>query len=210
MKIDSTKTTNTKELKNEDKKNVSEECLVPCDMSFKEMIMQPNNFSSSDASLGLKDSIIGFGDFKTAFNYDSFTIDRDDAMFFVNIIQNGQYTVNPNGNVNGFLTQLEEVGDVKSYKSINTSKTLANLIESSYNTQKPVRIDFDNNVSVILKIDKEGKVKAEFIPGDKAVETYLRDNIPYLKQKFDEQNLPYTELSYRQSKQQNKKKEKGE
>lgn len=53
---------------------------------------------------------------------------------------------------------------------------------------------------------------ANFIPGDKAVEQYLKNNIASLRQRFDEQNLQYSELSYsnsrQQQQQQNRKKEK--
>ena len=49
-----------------------------------------------------------------------------------------------------------------------------------------------------MKVDKEGKINAEFIPGDKAVEAYLRNNIPFLKQRFEEQNIAYNDLYYRQ------------
>ena len=73
-----------------------------------------------------------------------------------------------------------------------------NLISKAHDTQKPVRLDFDNNVTVIMRVDKEGKLTAEFIPGDKAVEAYLRNNIPYLKQRFEEQNISYNDLYYRQ------------
>ena len=67
-----------------------------------------------------------------------------------------------------------------------------------------VRISFDKDVSVVIKIDKHGKISAEFIPGSAEVENYLRTNIASLKQKFDEQNLPYNELFYRQNGRQNK------
>ena len=88
------------------------------------------------------------------------------------------------------------------------------MVEKAQKTQKPVRITFDNNVSVIIKIDKQGKVTAEFIPGSVEVENYLRNNISALRQKFDEQNLPYNDLFYRQNGRQqnnrNKDKNKGE
>ena len=77
----------------------------------------------------------------------------------------------------------------------------------AYNEQKPVRIDFDNNVTVVLKVDTKGKVSAEFIPGDKAVEMYLRNNIGFLKQRFDDQNIPYNDILYRHSNNGNKQKE---
>ena len=51
-----------------------------------------------------------------------------------------------------------------------------------------------------MKIDKDGKLSAEFIPSDKVAEEYLRNNITFLKTTFDEQKLPYNEISYRQQK----------
>ena len=60
--------------------------------------------------------------------------------------------------------------------------------------------------SVILRVDKDGTLAARFIPGDKAVEQYLKSNIESLKASFKEQDLPYSDLSYsNSSKQQNKK-----
>lgn len=216
MKVNSTKTTETKELKNDDINKSGEECLCPCNMPFNALLQQGNPLTNSDLiSSNSTNSLYSYGGLKSEFNYDSFTIDKDDAQFFADMVKkDGQFALNLQGDVNASLMQLNAANDIKSYKSANVSKTLLNLVDSAYNTQKPVRIDFDNNVSVILKVDKDGKVSAEFIPGDKAVEAYLRDNIPYLKQKFDEQNLSYNELSYRQNKQQqeqqNKKKNKGE
>ena len=69
-------------------------------------------------------------------------------------------------------------------------------LAESMRTSQPFRIDFDKDVSVIIKVNKDGSLAANFIPGDKAVEQYLRNNISSLRQRFDEQNLPYSELSY--------------
>ena len=76
------------------------------------------------------------------------------------------------------------------------------MLKSSVDAKKPIRMDFDNNVTVILKLDDKGKVNAHFIPGDKAVEEYLKNNIPYLRQRFDEQNISYSNISYKQYKDQ--------
>ena len=71
---------------------------------------------------------------------------------------------------------------------------------------QPLRIDFDQNVSVILRVGRDGAISAQFIPGDKAVEQYLRNNIDALRNSFDEQDLPYSDLSYsHSSKEQNQK-----
>ena len=71
------------------------------------------------------------------------------------------------------------------------------LIEEAYKSQRPLRLDFDNNVSVILRVAKDGKVSAEFIPGDKAVEQYLRDNIAFLKSNLDEKDISYGDIMYK-------------
>lgn len=147
------------------------------------------------------------------FIFDSMTMNIEDAMFFVNLAQEGQFSVNSSSSGEfQSLMQLDVAKNVASQRTVEVTNQITSLIEKAQSTQKPVRISFDNDVSVILKIDKHGKVTAEFIPGSLEVENYLRNNIASLRQKFDEQNLPYNDLFYRQNGKQNrnKKKEKGE
>ncbi len=137
---------------------------------------------------------------RSAFNYDSMTISKDDALFFNDLVEKTKYIIGEKGDKTSFQTTLLKVvndSDTKSLKSAEVSKSLMNLIEEAYQTQKPTRIDFDNNVSVILKISKEGKVSAEFIPGDKAVEKYLKDNIGFLKTRLEDQNIDYGDIMYK-------------
>lgn len=216
MKVSSSKTTEVndiKELTNDDIKKTDGECLSPCNLAFKDIMTLPNTQDGSilNGSISKDDSIISLDDIKSSFNYDTFTIDKDDAQFFSDMVnKTGQFSLSVQQGTSTTVTQLDPAADIKTYKSANVSKTLVNLIDEAYNTQKPVRIDFDNNVAVILKIDKDGKIAAQFIPGDKAVEAYLKENIASLRQSFDNQGIAYNELSYRQSKQQNKQKNKGE
>ena len=81
-------------------------------------------------------------------------------------------------------------------KNVQVSSVLMEKLSESMKTNQPFRIDFDKDVSVIIKVNKDGSLAANFIPGDKAVEQYLRNNIASLRQRFDDQNLPYSELSY--------------
>ena len=136
-------------------------------------------------------------DIKSSFNYNTMTMDKDDAVFFANLTENipAQVSLN-NGEVEVKLAEMAETSDIQ--KSVKTSKILTNIIENCMKTQQSARIDFDNNISVIMKIDKEGKVSAEFIPSDKVAEQYLKDNIAFLRQTFDEQHLAYNELTYRE------------
>ena len=137
---------------------------------------------------------------RSAFNYDTLTISKDDALFFNELVEKTDYIVNEKNDGTAFQTNLLKIAntsETQSLKSTEVSKALMNLIEEAYKTQKPTRIDFDNNVSVILRIGRDGKVSAEFLPGDKAVEQYLRNNIGYLKERFEEQNLEYGDIIYK-------------
>lgn len=148
------------------------------------------------------------------YNYDSILMSLEDAKFFVNLTQEGQFSVETTqaGEFKN-LMQMQVAQTSVTQKTVEVTNQLTSLIEKAQKTNKPVRITFDNNVSVILKIDKNGKVSAEFIPGSIEVENYLRNNISALRQKFDEQNLPYNDLFYRQNngkQNKNRQKEKGE
>lgn len=134
-----------------------------------------------------------------AMTFDSLNVSEEDAKFFYELTKNPQFAINGNQNQLLNLGELTSTTDLQVYKPMEVSKGLFNLISKAQETQKPVRLDFDNNVTVIMKVDKEGKLTAEFIPGDKAVEEYLRNNIPYLKQKFETQNIAYNDLYYRQN-----------
>ena len=148
-------------------------------------------------------------------NIETMTMSFEDAMFFINLTKEAQFSVEaaPSGEFKA-MTQIEVTQNVASKRAVEVTNQIATLVEKAQKTQKPVRITFDNNVSVIIKIDKQGKVTAEFIPGSVEVENYLRNNIGALRQKFDEQNLPYNDLFYRQNGRQqnnrNKEKNKGE
>ena len=143
------------------------------------------------------------------FSYDAISMDLADALFFVNLTQEGQFSVqsSQNGDFQN-LIKTEITQNIVTQKTVSVTNQLTSLIEKAQNTQKPVRISFDNDISVVLKIDKHGKISAEFIPGSLEAEQYLMTNVSSLKQKFDEQNLPYNSLSYRQNSRQGRNKDK--
>ena len=122
----------------------------------------------------------------TIVKYDSVVMDKADVEFFVNLVDNG-------------AVDLSEVQNVE--KSSHVSKTLADLLAKSINENKPVRIDFDNDISVIIKISRQGKITADFLPSSQVAEAYLKENLPLLKQRFDEKNIDYDELNQRKQKQ---------
>lgn len=133
------------------------------------------------------------------------SLTQSDAQFFINLTQtNDVSTQNVVAQANTMLASGADATEVK--QNVQVSQTLLNAINTAKETNQPLRIDFDQNVSVILRVGKDGAVAAHFIPGDKAVEQYLRNNIDNLKATFVENDLPYSDLSYsNSSKQQNER-----
>lgn len=210
MKID---TQNKKNIENDNSsvqmKPEDNEVLMTANMPFSQMLSQQIN--GSEPEVNSSNNLYALS---VDYNYDSLSMNFEDAIFFVNLAQEGQFSVEtaPNGDFSS-VVKTEITQNVITQKTVDVTNQLTSLIEKAQKTQKPVRITFDNDVSVVIKIDKHGKVTAEFIPGSVEVENYLRNNIASLKQKFDEQNLPYNDLFYRQNngkQNKNKDRRKGE
>ena len=141
-------------------------------------------------------------------------MDDKDITFFVNLVGNQEMSAQANQKISQTDPGFTDIKTKETQAPVQVSATLMDAINESVKTNKPFRIDFDNNIAVIMKVDKNGTLSANFIPGDAAVENYLRNNIPNLRQSFDNQNLPYSNLSYsnqqkqqQQQQKQNKNKE---
>lgn len=136
---------------------------------------------------------------------DKIEFSKKDLEFFDLFTQNTNLQIT---DINKALNQVNfmisnQSGNV-SYKSFDFSKSLSSLIEYAYTVKRPIRLDFQGHSSVILKIDKEGKLSAEFMSADKAMEQILKNTIPNLRSKLDAEGLPYKEISYKNNS--NKKK----
>lgn len=128
-----------------------------------------------------------------------------DAKFFNNLIETNQQVID--GTKTAEQTNNTLLKDVETAQSAQVSKSLLNALKESQETNKAFRVDFDKDISVVLKVNRDGQISAEFIPGDEAVEQYLKANIPLLKQKFTDEGLEYDSLSYRQHKKEQNEKE---
>ena len=142
---------------------------------------------------------------KTTVDYTSITISEDDAKFFTDLVQNTDKTLQ---NVADIIQQGTEREVQTVQQNVKISETLMKALSDSIKNNQPLRIDFDKDISVIIRVDKDGILSARFIPGDSAVEQYLRQNMQALRERFDDKNLAYKELSYssQQQRQQNKNK----
>ena len=123
----------------------------------------------------------------TVVKFDDIAMNKNDVGFFANLVENGSVDMNSVTN---------------SQKSSQVSKTLADMLAKSMEDNKPIRINFDNDISVIIKINKNGKISADFLPSSQVAEAYLKENLPILKQRFDDNNIDYEELNHRKQEQQ--------
>lgn len=139
----------------------------------------------------------------TTVDYDVINMSDSDANFFANLVQNTDMSMQ---SIAANISDQMAEGAQNIQKNVQVSSVLMDKLVESMKTNQPFRIDFDKDVSVIIKVNKDGSLAANFIPGDKAVEQYLRNNIASLRQRFDEQDLSYTQLSYSNSRQQQQQK----
>ena len=157
--------------------------------------------SASLSSVNDKSWTIGFGSGSKT----NIQMNESDAQFFLNLTASGDVSMqNIVAQGQGMLNAGAEAYEVQ--QNVQVSQTLLNALKESRQNNQPVRIDFDQNISVILRVGRDGAISAQFIPGDKVAEQYLRSNINELRASFDEQDLPYSDLSYsNSSKEQNKR-----
>ena len=123
--------------------------------------------------------------------YDSIIMNQADVEVFANIVEKGEIDV-------------RELTTKGVEKSVQISKTLADLLAKAMNDNQPIRINFDNNISVIIRISREGKLTADFLPSSQVAEAYLKENLPLLRQRFDDNNIDYDSLNQRERKEQNR------
>ncbi len=142
-------------------------------------------------------------DFAQTFHFDTVTIDRDDAQFFVDVLEQNKI-VQISENAIPATVNLTNITPAQEAKSVCATQKIMEMLEAAHTKNKPIRIDFDNNITVVLKTNKEGKINAQFYPNDKIAEEYLKNNIQSLRQTFDDKKIPYAQLDYKQSKQQNR------
>ncbi len=124
-------------------------------------------------------------------DYTNISMDYDDAQFFTELVKDTDKTLQ---NVVADLQNNQLTEHVA--KHVKVSATLMNALSETVKTNQPFRIDFDKDISVIIRVDKDGALTAKFIPGDRAVEEYLKQNISTLRQRFDDEDIAYNELSY--------------
>lgn len=138
-----------------------------------------------------------FSQLSASIDYQSVSMDMNDAMFFTDLVQNTDMSMQ---SIASNIQNMAKADAQAAVKAANVSETMMNLLSESMKNNQAFRIDFDKDISVIIKVNKDGSIMANFIPGDRAVEEYLKNNIGFLRQRFDDEKLSYSQLSYSQHK----------
>ena len=141
----------------------------------------------------------------TTVDYSAIQMSDVDAKFFADLVSKTDMSA---ASIAAEFDKAMQNGNTKLVQS--TAKASAALIEAlkeSAKNHQSFRVDFDKDISVILQVDRGGKINANFIPGDKAVEAYLRNNIEFLRQRFNQENIAYGDLRYSQSRQHKEERE---
>ena len=138
-----------------------------------------------------------FTQLSASIDYQTVSMDMNDAMFFTDLVQNTDMSMQ---SIASNIQNMAKADAQAAVKAANVSETMMNLLSESMKNNQAFRIDFDKDISVIIKVNKDGSIMANFIPGDRAVEEYLKNNIGFLRQRFDDEKLSYSQLSYSQHK----------
>jgi hypothetical protein len=146
-------------------------------------IFNENGIKKVDNNTGITTEII--------VKYDAIIMNQADVEFFAELVEKG------NIDLNQLTSQANE-------KTVQVSKTLINMLAKSIENNQPLRIDFDNNISVIIKISRDGKIVADFLPSSQVAEAYLKENLPLLRQRFEDNNIEYESLNQRERKENQK------
>lgn len=132
------------------------------------------------------------------YRFDMSDITLNDIKLFDGLSQKSDIVINHVDSQNQNFNMIINGENLNiSYRSLEISKTLFSALEQAAKTGKSVRLDFGQDTSVILRIGKDGKLSADFVPNEKAMEAVLRNALPQLKAKLEEQNIQYGELNYR-------------
>ena len=129
--------------------------------------------------------------------FDSVIMNQADVEVFANLVEKGE-------------ADMTKLAPEAAQKAVKVSKTLADMLAKSMENNQPVRIDFDNNISVIIRVSRNGKISADFLPSSQVAEAYLKENLPLLRQRFDDNNIEYDELNQRNSREQDRQNRKKE
>ena len=85
-------------------------------------------------------------------------------------------------------------------QTTRVSKALADMIGEAAKTNKPFRIDFDKDISVIIKINKDGQLNVELQTTDEKLALHIKENLHILKEKFEALNVKYDKISLKETK----------
>ena len=132
-------------------------------------------------------------DFGETFSISEEEITEDDAKICLKIIEDNKLASLPQ-NVSEMINNQVQVKEIE---QLNGASRILEAVKTATLKNKPIRLDFDNNITLVMRVN-DGRISAQFYPNDNVAEQYLKNNISYLKSRFDLEGIPYSNLSYHQ------------
>ena len=178
-------------------KDLAEESAILSTMAENIAIANKNNVLNNSEKTVTREEGVKKVDTKSGITienvvkFNNIAMNEADVEIFTNLVQSGEVNLN-------------EMAPKAAEKSVHVSKTLADMLAKSMDNNQPIRIDFDNNISVIIRVSRDGKISADFLPSSQVAEAYLKENLPLLRQKFEQNNIEYDELNQRERRDQNR------
>ena len=85
---------------------------------------------------------------------------QDDALFFANLLTKTDMSMQ---SIAGEFQKELSAGNVQNVqKTAKVSSVLMDALSESMKTGKAFRIDFDKDVSVVMRVDRDGHLNANF------------------------------------------------
>lgn len=132
-------------------------------------------------------------DFGETFSLQTEDLTEDDAKICLKIIDENKLASLPQ-NISEMINNQVKVEDIEDIKG---ASRILDAVKTAVLKDKPIRLDFDNNITLVMRVN-DGRINAQFYPNDNIAEQYLKNNISYLKNRFDLEGIPYSNLSYHQ------------
>ena len=107
------------------------------------------------------------------------------------------------GLTNAFSQLNSQYSDGVTVDNLNKALSNTNFINNS-GMNATFASYMTNNFNAIDS-NTDGKISADFLPSSQVAEAYLKENLPILRQRFDDNNIDYDELNQRKQQRQNDK-----
>ena len=119
-----------------------------------------NNIQNINFKAGISEDVYTSA---PSIDYSRFSMSEGDALFFANLVTKTDMSMQ--SIAGGFQKSLNTANVQSVEKTAKVSSVLMDALVDSMKNNKSFRIDFDKDVSVVMRVDKDGLLNANFYSG---------------------------------------------